>query len=387
MDRRGFLHTIGGLVGGTAAASALSAISPAAAAAGDSVGAAETHSGNLGYVKARAYLCNNPRWQKSIRNHLSGQEIPFKAFPVLVADFHGLPADGPWDIGAIVYDSRGRTLATLDAAVPSKNGRIHRSWELEKPLRDPASVLISARCGSHVFKQTDHLRVYRLHGRVTDFDGKPIEAVVSANGVPGVATSTDRDGKYELRLPDRLVPSLLAMDAGFGKDTLECWVYGYWPEDDLALDMRVGQIEVYELNAWRGYCGLKVDFIPMSVGISGLLGQGKQPGLLKSVGPALSDGDIAAELDGVPVDVLAMHKREEITSRKGMNNAPFESRPEYSLQLAEPAASRDKSPGGVQVLRVTVRHHLKQDGRDVIERGEGLYLGLRSGISCNGGST
>jgi len=389
IDRRTFLRLAAGA--GLVGACGVSALDAGTECTVKGKRMAKPEDGDIGdmrYPQARAYLSNNPRWHRTFRNPVAGVEIPVKAFPVLAVEFRDLPRGGSWQIGATVFGEGQDKLISLEATAASQDGRIHKSWELGDPLSNAWTVHVWARQDSYRFEETTGLRVYRLSGRVTDFDGKPIEAVVCANGVQGVAAPTDRAGRYDLWLPDRHIPSLLAADAGYGKSTLQCWVYDYRPQDDLALDMRVGQIELYELHAWRGYGGLKVDFIPMSVAIvNALFGQGKKPGSLKSVGPELSPDDISVEVDGTAARILSVHTREEITRREAAAEMPFESRPEYSLQVADPGCSPGVSFGNPQVLRVAVRHHFKESGRSSLEQGEGFYLGLRSGVGYSGGTT
>lgn len=340
--------------------------------------------------RVKAYLCNNPRWRTTLRNPVTGEAIPIEAFPSLSVDLGDLPSDGVWSVGATAFGHEQHELVTLESTVASQNRRLRWSWDLDEPVADPWTIHVWARQDSYLFEETAGLRINRLSGKVTDFDGRPIQGVVCANGVRGVAAPTDDAGRYSLWLPDGHILSLLAADAGYGEKTLQCWVYDYRPEGDFSLDMRVGQCEIYELNAWRGYCGIKVDFIPMSVGMVRSLfvkGRACRSKAGEVFGPELSPCDVSVEVDGVAADILSMHRREEIMRTEKMVEPGLHSRAEYSLQVADPGASPDDSHGGCQVLRVTIRHRFVEAGRSLLEQGEGFFLGLRSGVGISGGTS
>ena len=337
----------------------------------------------LRYPQVKAYLCNNPRWHKTIRHPFRGDEMTNKGFPALVVDLKGLPSAGSWKLGATVLNRENRKLVAFESSAASQDGCIHQSWELDDPLPDPWTIHVWAAQESCRFEETTGLRVYRVSGKVTDFDDKPIEAVVQAC-VPGVATSTNGTGSYELWLPDRHIPWLMALDSGYGKSTLECWAYDYLPQSDLELDLRIGQVELYELRAWRGFCGIKIDFLPMSVGLVNAMTEGKESARDNSISPRLSSKDVEVRLDDKLVDILSLHRREEIC-KPGDTPVSY-SREEYALQVADTGRSPSSPRGSVQVLRVAVRHDLKEAGSSVVERGEGLYLGLRAGVGVSSGS-
>ena len=335
------------------------------------------------YPQIKAYLCNNRRWQKTIKHPFGGDEMTNKGFPALVVDVRGLPCAGLWKFGATAFNREKSKLAAFESSAASQNGCIHQSWELDDPLPNPWTVNVWAAQGSYRFEETTGLRAYRVSGKVTDFEGKPIEAVVQAC-VPGVATSTNGTGSYELWLPDRHIPWLMALDSGYGKSTLECWAYDYLPQSDLELDLRIGQVELYELRAWRGFCGIKIDFLPMSVGLVNAMTEGKESARDNSISPRLSSKDVEVRLDDKLVDILSLHRREEIC-KPGDTPVSY-SREEYALQVADTGRSPSSPRGSVQVLRVAVRHDLKEAGSSVVERGEGLYLGLRAGVGVSSGS-
>lgn len=333
--------------------------------------------------QAKAYLGNNPRCQLLPWRHPDTGEVDeAESVPSLVVDFLHLPCNGEWDISATVIDGNGKKIISLVSSASSSNGQIHHSWHLDAPFLDPFSIRLTATQGSFAFEEITSLRIYQLAGRVTDFSGKPLKATVHANGLEGVATLTDDDGRYTLWLPDIRMRALQAYDAEYGRTNIETWIYDYRPKGDLNLDIRIGQIEIYELQAWRGYLGVKLDFIPMSVAYvlrcleSSAKGKGK-------FAPAFNQDDIAVMADDVQARIMSINRRElEFFGRDvPADFTPPDPQDEYSVQAAVPDSSPGAERGSLQVVKVVLKH--EENG--IIERGEAFYLGLTNGCGIDGG--
>lgn len=317
------------------------------------------------------YLTNNPHCTTTWRVAATGEVVKQDIFPNLAADFRDLPADGSWQIEAAVFDRNGNRITQQESVAQSENGRLTHLWTLDEPLESPWTVRMWARQGSYLLENTSPLPIYKVYGRVTYFDGTPAaNTSVNANGVPGgCAVKTDDDGYYTLWVPNRHIPEFCAADDDYGLTTLECWAYDYRPQGDLRLDMRIGELELYELKAWHGYCGIKADFLPMSVSLVNAWLRDRT-GILKFC-PDLESSDISAELDGKPVDILTVNKRNELCREAEVTHM----RDEYALQIDAPKPVPGTASVSPKVLRVTVEH--KYEDRDLVERGEAFYLGLR----------
>ncbi len=326
----------------------------------------------------RGYICHNRRWRGAIHNPITGVEEVVEAFPWITIIWRGVPMEGLWRVGARLFDERMTELIALESQAAAREHNLAWTMALDDPVPDACLALVTARHGPHRWERAIALRTHKLYGTVTDFDGRPRAAIVCVNGFDGIATQAGEDGAYVLSLPDCCIPSLLVADADFGSRTLECWVYDYHPQGDLSLDLHIGEMELYELHVWRGYAGIKVDFTPMSVGLVRQLMAGDRRAGLTFV-PKLSKSDVTVELDGAVVDILHMSRRREALAPGEGWSFGVGSRWEYSLQLADPPAH----PGRSQVLRVTVRHRLATTKGYRVEQGEGLSLGLTSGVSVN----
>ncbi|MHB1455954.1 MAG: carboxypeptidase-like regulatory domain-containing protein [Armatimonadota bacterium] len=324
-----------------------------------------------------AYLGNNPKCEMIPWTHVDTGTTDYgESCPSLVVFLENLPQTGIWHLSAIVYDSDDCELISFKSDVLSIEINIEKIWYLESPLIDPSRVNICINQEAISFHETVSLHQYLLSGRVTDFAGNPIRSIVHAVGLEGVTTMTDEDGNYDLWLPSIHIRALQAYDAGYGKTSLECWIYDYTPKEDLRLDLRIGQFEIYELRAWRGFLGVKMDFLPMSLFcvLSALADNDTQG----RYAPVLMPEDIKVILDGIEVPLLSVDKRKEMLS----GNESIDQRDEYSFHVSD----RELLPGNkgsLQVLQIVLQH--KYEESEIIEQGEGFFLGLRNGVSINGG--
>ncbi|WP_319586164.1 hypothetical protein [uncultured Desulfobulbus sp.] len=324
-----------------------------------------------------AYLGNNPKCEMIPWMHADNGTTDYgESYPSLVVSIENIPQTGAWNLTASILDFDDRELISFNSDVLLIERCIEKIWHLESPLMNPSRVNLSIKKDAVCFDETVSLHQYHLSGKVTNFAGNPVKSIVHAIGLEGVATMTDEEGMYNLWLPSVHIRALQAYDAGYGKTSLECWIYDYFPKEDLKLDLRIGELEIYELRAWRGFLGVKMDFLPMS--LSCVLSALTDKGISGRYSPELILEDIKVILDGTEVPLLSVDKRKEMLS----GNESIDQRDEYSLHISD----RELPPGGMgnlQVLQIVLQHTYEK--ADLIEHGEGFFLGLRNRVSINGG--
>ena len=330
---------------------------------------------------------NNPVVHGQLFNPYKDEHIPIDGFPWLKAQLGDLPSDDPVSLHLIVRDASEQIISERSEVLSPENGIFTWSVRYDHPLPGPAVAELDVTQGDRSWRFAQETRLHRLYGRVTDFDGAPVGAYIWAIGYDGLAAQADADGNYEIWLPEVQLPSFVIVDQEYGSGRIETWAYDYYPRHDLELGVRMGEIETYELQAWRANCGLKVDFIPLSLGLANRLRRAlggedfdttafdRLFGLLPDAKAFLNREDIAVDLDGQPLTVTGFWERQDLLPRRG-ETAAESSRPEYSLQLSDSIVTGE--PGTTQVLRLSItRQRVEADGI-VTERGEGYYLGLRS---------
>jgi hypothetical protein len=166
----------------------------------------------------------------------------------------------------------------------------------------------------------------KLHGKVTDFDGKPLAKaqirVLGRGFARDVAGAVaDENGRYEMEVEEGTYLAVwICKD--YKEKMLEYWAWHVPIYGDLELSARVDGLEVYGTNAfWPRYRQvLMVYFRPMSLKRYHVFLQGKRdaPGAIAIV-PNLAPHDIHVTIDGKPVPVLGVNKvREQVPSEQYM---------------------------------------------------------------------
>jgi hypothetical protein len=163
----------------------------------------------------------------------------------------------------------------------------------------------------------------KISGRVTDFDGRPIEGATIElknsrfdNAAEGVS---DKYGRYSLTAPKGTYMALAAVK-DYQVKSLEYWAWTVPAERDLEINPRFDRLEVYGINAWRPQGGLasyQIFFRPMSLTrtvkkvteAGGMENLGKLPVI--DIAPELTADDIQVTIDGQPVKVLQVNKVRE----------------------------------------------------------------------------
>jgi len=163
----------------------------------------------------------------------------------------------------------------------------------------------------------------KISGRVTDFEGRPIEGATIElknsqfeNAAEGVS---DKDGRYSLTAPKGTYMALAAVK-DYQVKSLEYWAWTVPAERDLEINPRFDRLEVYGINAWRPQGGLasyQIFFRPMS--LTRTVKKVTEAGSMENLGtllvidiaPELSADDIQVTIDGQPVNVLQVNKVRE----------------------------------------------------------------------------
>jgi hypothetical protein len=159
----------------------------------------------------------------------------------------------------------------------------------------------------------------KLHGRVTDFEGRPLhDALVNVLGrgfERDIATvSTDEYGMYEVELESGTYLAVwICKD--YKEKMLEYWAWHVPVYNDLEMNARVDGLELYGVNAFwpRQRSTVMVFFRPMSLKRYKAHGSTDDfgPGLIPLC-PNLSPEDIEITIDGAPAPLLCVSKvREE----------------------------------------------------------------------------
>jgi len=183
----------------------------------------------------------------------------------------------------------------------------------------------------------------RVHGMVTDFEGKPVagaDVELKTSGFENAtAVKSGADGSYSFTVEEGMYIALAAVK-DYRTKSLEYWAWNVPVFGDVRIDPRFDRLEVYGLNAWRpqgGYPSYQLYFRPMSLGMTiavvtkagGMEGLGKLPVI--DIAPELAAKDIEVRVDGERVDV---HEVNRVREAGGPTQVLFG----YLIQVALPKA-------------------------------------------------
>ena len=163
----------------------------------------------------------------------------------------------------------------------------------------------------------------RVFGRVTDFEGRPIQGATielkNSHFRNAAESTSDKDGRYSFIAPKGIYMALAAVK-DYQVKSLEYWAWNVPAEQDLEINPRFDRLEVYAINAWRpqgAYPSYLICFRPMSLTrtIKKFVEAGGMDNLQKlpvmDIAPELTADDIQVAVDGQPVKVLQVNKVRE----------------------------------------------------------------------------
>lgn len=159
-----------------------------------------------------------------------------------------------------------------------------------------------------------------VSGRVTDFDGNPIDSVTVGWMNPAFNgqyyATTDADGRYCARIPRGRYAYAGGINmaeypnAGStlpdAAQRLENWHWNYIAHRDTTFDFRYHRLEVYGLNAFQvqgATPGYTVYFRPMSLTRSQAWTRAGMPAGDNGLAPSIDSARIEVTIDGEPVKI------------------------------------------------------------------------------------
>lgn len=177
------------------------------------------------------------------------------------------------------------------------------------------AVLAAAACTSHRSPE-----MVTVSGRVTDFDGNPIDSVTVGWLNPAFSgqyyATTDADGRYCARIPKGRYAYAGGINmaeypnAGStlpdAEQRLENWHWNFIADRDTTFDFRYHRLEVYGVNAFQvqgAASGYTVYFRPMSLTRSQKWTRAGKPAGDNGLAPSIDSARIEVLIDGEPVKI------------------------------------------------------------------------------------
>lgn len=211
-----------------------------------------------------------------------------------------------------------------------------------------------------------------VSGRVTDFDGRPIEHVTVAWLSPSFDghyfTLTDADGRYCARIPKGRYASAGGLDmaqypiAGStlpeADQRLEYWHWNFLAERDTTFDFRYHRLEIYGVNAFQvqgAAPGYTIYFRPMSLTRWQQWVHAGRPDGDNALAPPIDSARIEVTIDSEPVAVRMAQQVREYFDERNWSGAyllfvdrPRSKRPVRTFRIVmEDLGTGDKGEGAL----------------------------------------
>jgi len=200
----------------------------------------------------------------------------------------------------------------------------------------------------------------RIYGKVTDFDGNPIEGaaveIKNRRFESIYQTISDAKGRYSLEV-DKGTYIAMYVCKDYATKNLEYWAWNVLVYQDLEINPRIDRLEVYATNAWvpqGAMPSIQIYFRPMSLRRAQELSQRLGVGFpaskaeLKSlkmidIAPKLTKEDIDVTVNNRPVRVLEINRvREAIGEDQSMHA--------YVIQTSLPKQQTDLDYSRINIV-------------------------------------
>jgi len=290
-------------------------------------------------IKIKAYLYPNPSFEGQTLTNIWSECYKMKNEPFLELVLCGLPA-GEYAVELLSPVRLHQTFAS-----PSGHKSI---FFLHPTFADPelAEVLVRVQKGTSVKEFVIPLSVHKLAGQVRDFSGQPFPAYVWAvsddPNSPQAMVRTDSEGHFTLWYPEGKALRVFIDDESYSRTTYECWIVAEELKDDVSLDPRVGDFELWGLHAWRTQLNWQLYFWPCSLPLDL---RSKRSGWRLPHIPRLTKEEITVRINGAESQIKGLH-RVRVWAGEGKD---------YLAHILElPLTEKERNPCGPTLIQVEV---------------------------------
>lgn len=224
-------------------------------------------------------------------------------------------------------------------------------------------------------------------GRVTDFDGNPLDSVTVSWMNPAFDgqyhTTTDADGRYAARLPKGRYAYSMGLNLSEyvngstlseADQRLEYWHWNFLAERDTTIDLRYHRLEVYGVNAFRtlwAASGYTLYFRPMSLTRFQRWVRAGKPAGDNGLAPPIDSARIEVTIDGQPVEIRLAQEVKEYFDDANFSGAylltvdrPKIDRPVKTFRIVmEDLANGDKGEAAYTLEEKCADEYVRAEGK------------------------
>ncbi|UCC41014.1 MAG: hypothetical protein JSV96_06165 [Candidatus Aminicenantes bacterium] len=324
----------------------------------------------------QAYWYNVP--QASVDSGVAGTmdiQSALHVYGMMPADLFQVEVEVYYKKGKLVFKKKFEVnKAEKSDFVQFKDGFFKLIQPVECLEENPEKVTVIITSDGEKRKKEIRCRYHKLFGRLTDFEGDPVEGFVfvcpDAFARSKLGVITDKNGNYEVVLPERTYNSIIANTAQYGISRLEAWAWHIIIDGEQQLDFKIGNGEVYNLNVWantykRSYL---ISFRPMELFLGmknenttvHLNGRDFQIGVWIS---ELEISDVQVTINGKDAEILSFQKYYETQSSNAGCIA-------YIIQVKR---SDEHGFTGKQTVMVSYEKTVEMGGKKRVVNSVGYY--------------
>jgi hypothetical protein len=236
-------------------------------------------------------------------------------------------------------------------------------------LKDnPEKIKITITSSGGSLEKWINCKYYKLYGNIYDFKGNPLKSYIlikseGFNNICGVWS--DKNGYYEIYLPERTYNCFYVNDGNYKSTTLEAWAWHMIIDEDQKLDFKIGTGEVYNLNTWSnngGFSSFYISFRPMVLfqDTSYVQEINNKKYKFLDISPDLDLKDITVTINGKQIEIYTLQKYFETGKDMAM--------PAYLIQVPRLAPCFGK-----QTIRVEYNKTVEKDGKEIFQNSMGYF--------------
>ncbi len=224
--------------------------------------------------------------------------------------------------------------------------------------------------GDKITEKWIYCKYHKLFGHMYDFRDHPLRSfiMIYPDGFDDACgVWSDKEGYYEIDLPERTYNAFYVNDGNYKSTTLEAWAWHMIMDKDQELDFKIGTGEVYNLNVWPsngGFYTFFVSFRPMVLDMDPettyIQKMNDKEFNYINIAPELEIKDLKITINGEQAEIYSIQKYFETSKDNAM--------PAYLVQV------RRLSPTfGKQTIRVEYDKTVEKVGKELFQNSMGYF--------------
>lgn len=195
--------------------------------------------------KIKFKFFNSPRFY--FYKKFPDKVMEFDQYPELYVEFDVTKDFSNIKFAFTIYNEQNEPLITRSRMSMSWNKLYDMHFRcFDKQLVNPAYIIFKLKTDDKEYSVKRDLKTHRFYGRVTDFDGNPIDsAYVYAEGM---FSWCDKNGNFDMKLLPGIYRRNWASDVAYRDTHLENYFIDLILDKDTELNFKIGELEIYQLN-------------------------------------------------------------------------------------------------------------------------------------------